>query len=191
MTASSVHRRITSVAKNVAGARTRGRKKPTHPEPVISPQDEHRFEIEMVTVGDQVVRVGRQRGSGQGVPLFMYNGIGGNVELLSAVAAWMPEREVITFDVPGVGHSPLPLRPYSLRRMADLAVGVLEHYGHNQADIFGISWGGAAAQQFVRSYPDRCRRLVLCATAMGMVMLPAYPSVALKMATPRRYMTKG
>ncbi|MFV0680985.1 MAG: poly(3-hydroxyalkanoate) depolymerase [Ottowia sp.] len=168
---------------------------PAHPPEVISPNndqyDEHRFEIEMVTVGDQEVRVGRQRGNGKGVPLFMFNGIGGNIELLSAVAAWMPEREVITFDVPGVGHSPLPKRPYSLRTMADLAAGILDHYEHDQADIFGISWGGGAAQQFVRTHPDRCRRLVLCATSMGMIMMPSHPSVALKMATPRRYMNKG
>ncbi|MFO1285855.1 MAG: poly(3-hydroxyalkanoate) depolymerase [Rubrivivax sp.] len=102
----------------------------------------------------------------------------------------MPEREVITFDIPGVGHSPLPALPYRMKGIARLAAGVLDHYGHAQADVLGISWGGGVAQQFARSQGARCRRLILCATATGMVMVPSHPKVALKMATPRRFMSR-
>jgi len=145
------------------------------------------FTIETVQVGTQTLRVGRMPGRG-GPPLLMFNGIGGNIELLAPLAAALHGREILLFDVPGVGHSPLPRRPYRLRGVARLAASVLDHYGHAQADVLGISWGGAAAQQFARSFAPRCRRLVLCATAPGVVMLPARPSVLLKMATPRRYM---
>ena len=72
----------------------------------------HPFRAEMLHVNGQQLRVGRQRGLGDGVPLLMFNGIGGNIELLEPIARWMPEREVITFDIPGVGHSALPNRPY-------------------------------------------------------------------------------
>ena len=147
------------------------------------------FAIEIVRIGSQAVRVGRRTGSG-GVPLLMFNGIGGNIELIAPLAHAMPEREVISFDVPGVGHSALPARPYRLRDIARLAAALLDRYGHAQADILGVSWGGAVAQQFARSFATRCRRLILCATAPGMVMLPAHPSVLLKMATPRRYMSR-
>ena len=51
----------------------------------------------------------------------------------------------------------------------------------------GISWGGALAQQFVRSHPGRCRRLVLAATSAGVVMVPGRPKVLAKMISPRRY----
>ena len=152
---------------------------------------DHPFSIEMLRIDGQWLRVGRQAGRGGGVPLLMFNGIGGNIEMLGPIPTWMSEREVITFDIPGVGHSPLPSRPYRLRRIAKLASGVLDHYGHPQADVFGISWGGGAAQQFARSHPERCRRLILCATATGMVMVPSHPRVALKMATPRRHMSKS
>lgn len=156
---------------------------------------DHPFSIEMVHIGGQLVRVGRQAGRSAGrkggVPLLLFNGIGGNIELLGPIAAWMPEREVITFDIPGVGHSPLPALPYRLRGIAGLAAGVLDHYGHAQADVLGVSWGGAAAQQFAHSQAARCRRLILCATATGMFMVPAHPSVLWKMATPRRYMSKS
>ena len=148
------------------------------------------FAIEVVRIGAQPLRVGRQAGSGGGVPLLLFNGIGANIELLAPLARAMPGREVITFDVPGVGHSPLPARPYRLRHVARLAAALLDHFGLRQADVLGVSWGGAAAQQFARSFGPRCRRLILCATAPGMVMMPARPSVLLKMATPRRYMSR-
>jgi poly(3-hydroxyalkanoate) depolymerase len=145
--------------------------------------------IEMVRIGAQALRVGRQA-AGAGTPLLMFNGIGGNIELLAPLAREMPGREIITFDVPGVGHSALPPWPYRMRHIARLAAALLDHYGHARADVLGVSWGGAAAQQFVRSQSARCRRLVLCATAPGMAMLPARPSVLWKMATPRRYISQ-
>jgi poly(3-hydroxyalkanoate) depolymerase len=146
------------------------------------------FATEIVRVAGQTLRVARQSGKG-GVPLLMFNGIGGNIELLAPIARRMAEREIITFDVPGVGHSATPSLPYRMRGIARLAAGVLDHFDHAQADVFGVSWGGAAAQQFARSFGSRCRRLVLCATAPGVVMLPARPSVLLKMTTPRRYLS--
>lgn len=155
---------------------------------------EHTFAIEMLHIGAQLLRVGRQtplRPKAGAVPLLLFNGIGGNIELLASLARRMPEREVLVFDVPGVGHSVMPARPYRLRYIVQLACGVLDHYGHRQADVLGISWGGGAAQQFARSRPERCRRLILCATAPGAAMVPSRPSVMLKMATPRRYMSRS
>lgn len=147
--------------------------------------------MEMVRIGRQLLRVGRQPGAGSEPPLLLFNGIGANIELLDPLAHAMPQREVITFDVPGVGHSPLPTRPYRLRDIARLAAGVLDHYGRAHADVLGVSWGGGAAQQFARSFPGRCERLILCATAAGVAMVPARPPVLLKMATPRRYVSKS
>lgn len=150
----------------------------------------HPFSIEMLNVGGQLLRVGRQAGTDSGVPLLMFNGIGGNIELLGPIALAMPRREVIVFDIPGVGHSPMPAVPYRLRTITKLAAGVLDHYGHRQADVLGVSWGGGPAQQFARSHADRCRRLILCATATGAFMVPGHPKVIWKMATPRRYISK-
>jgi poly(3-hydroxyalkanoate) depolymerase len=144
------------------------------------------FSIEMVRAGSQWLRAGRRAGSGP--PLLLFNGIGGNIELLEPFAQRM-SREVIVFDLPGVGHSPMPRWPYRLRTIARLATQVLDHFGHRQCDTLGVSWGGAAAQQFARSEPERCRRLVLCATATGSLMVPARPGVLLKMATPARFMS--
>jgi poly(3-hydroxyalkanoate) depolymerase len=146
------------------------------------------FSIEMVRAGTQLLRAGRRAGSRPGPPLLLFNGIGGNIELLEPFARCL-SSEVIVFDLPGVGHSPLPRWPYRLRGIARLAARVLDHFGHQRCDTLGVSWGGAAAQQFARSQPERCRRLVLCATATGSLMVPARPGVLLKMATPARFMS--
>jgi poly(3-hydroxyalkanoate) depolymerase len=160
-------------------------------QPQATPEPPHAFSLAMLRIGAQLLRVGRQAGSGCGLPLLVFNGIGGNIELLEPLARAMPQRELISFDIPGVGHSPLPRRPYRLRHIARLAAGVLDHYGHRQCDVLGVSWGGAAAQQFARSEQKRCRRLILCATATGAFMVPAAPGVLLKMATPKRFMSRS
>jgi poly(3-hydroxyoctanoate) depolymerase len=159
-------------------------------QPADDDVDGRPFAIEMVAVGTQTLRVGRKLGRGKGPPLVLFNGIGANIELLAPLARLMPTREIITFDVPGVGQSPLPSRPYRLRHVARFAAALLDRYGHAQADVLGVSWGGAAAQEFAFRFGPRTRRLVLCATAPGMVMVPARPSVLWKMATPRRYMNR-
>ena len=149
------------------------------------------FAIEMMVLGTVadplLVRVGRQTGNGKGTPLLMFNGIGGNIELLASLAEGMPEREIVIFDIPDVGKSQLPKGPYRLGGIARIATQILDRFGIGQVDVLGVSWGGAAAQEFAHRFRDRCRRLVLCATAAGAVMIPAKPSVLWKMATPRRY----
>jgi poly(3-hydroxyalkanoate) depolymerase len=146
------------------------------------------FEMKMLRVEGQVIRVGRARGGrSDGPPLLLFNGIGANIEMFEPLAARLAGREVVTFDVPGVGHSLLPAMPYRLPGIARIAAAVLDHFGHDTCDALGVSWGGAAAQQFAYSQADRCRRLILCATCPGMFMLPARPDVLWMMATPKRY----
>lgn len=147
-------------------------------------------EISMMQVGDQSLRVGLWKGSRPGIPLLLFNGIGGNIELVEPFAAMLPEFTLITFDVPGVGGSPLPSHPYRLPHVAQMARDILAQLGYDKADVLGVSWGGALAQEFTHSCSANCRRLVLAATASGMIMFPGQPQALLKMATPRRYFDK-
>lgn len=143
-------------------------------------------------VGGQVLRVGIRPGDGSTTtPLLLFNGIGANIELVRPFLDALPQPEAVLFDIPGVGGSPAPKLPYRLRKLARLAAALLDQLGRERVDVLGVSWGGTLAQQFAFQYPQRCRRLILAATSPGHLMVPAAPSVLLKMATPRRYREPG
>jgi poly(3-hydroxyalkanoate) depolymerase len=145
-----------------------------------------------IAVGDQQLRVAVRPGDGTRTPLVLANGIGASLELLQPFVDHLdPVIEVIRFDAPGVGGSPLPTVPYRLPRLARLLARLLDQLGYATVDLLGISWGGGLAQQFALSQRDRCRRLVLVATGTGMLMVPGRPKVLARMATPRRYLDPG
>jgi poly(3-hydroxyalkanoate) depolymerase len=151
-----------------------------------------------VVVGRTPLRIAVRPGTGPrsggdtAPPLLLANGIGASLETFGPFLAVLdPAIEVIRFDVPGVGGSPLPPRPYRFGTLAHLLAGLLDQLGHEQADILGISWGGALAQQFALSEARRCRRVVLVATGTGVLMVPGSPWVLATLATPRRYLDPG
>jgi poly(3-hydroxyalkanoate) depolymerase len=155
--------------------------------------------IRTVAIGGQLVRIavrpGRRRWRGKpasATPLLLINGIGASLELLEPFVDELdPALEVIRFDVPGVGGSPLPATPYRFTGLCRLISQLLAELGHDSADVLGISWGGAVAQHFAAFQRSHCRKLVLVSTATGMIMVPAAPSVLARMATPRRYTDRG
>jgi poly(3-hydroxyalkanoate) depolymerase len=132
-------------------------------------------------------QVATQGGRGGGLPLLLFNGIGANLELCFPFMEAMPEKEIVIFDVPGVGRSEMSWRPRRFPGLARLANKLLDRLGYLQVDVIGVSWGGALAQQFARQYPQRCRRLVLAATSTGAIMVPGRPSALSRMITPQRY----
>ena len=154
-------------------------------------------EVRTVAVGGQLLRVSIRPGPNDPggeprVPLLLINGIGASLELLEPFVARLdPAVEVIRFDPPGVGGSPLPPRPYRFSGLCRLIAGMLTELGHDRVDVLGISWGGGVAQHFAMFQRARCRRLVLAATATGMLMAPARPSVLRHMMTPHRYLDRG
>jgi poly(3-hydroxyalkanoate) depolymerase len=143
--------------------------------------------ISLTEVAGQTLRVGIRAGDKARTPLLLFNGIGGNIELVEPFLQRLDGIEAIVFDAPGVGGSPAPKLPYRPSTMVRLAAQLLDQFGYRQVDVLGVSWGGALAQQFAFQQPARCRRLVLAATSPGHLMVPGKITVLLKMATPRRY----
>ncbi|GAA1664512.1 poly(3-hydroxyalkanoate) depolymerase [Fodinicola feengrottensis] len=147
--------------------------------------------------GTDVLRVGRQQlhvdiRAGEGTPLLLCNGIGANLELMRPFVERLEAMQgrripTIAFDVPGTGGSPTPRLPRWMTGHARLLRELVTKLGFPQVDVLGISWGGALAQEFAHLNPKLCRRVVLCATSMGMVMVPAHPRVLLALASPTRY----
>lgn len=157
----------------------------------MSTNDHHVPELGFVDVGLQKLRTGVWRGQGSGRPLLFFNGIGANLEIAQPLAEALPDRDIVTFDLPGVGGSPGPVTPYRPWWVAHAAKSILLHYGYDRpVDVMGVSWGGGAAQQFTFQYQKRVNRLVLCATSPGALMVPGKIEALSKMADPKRYMDR-
>lgn len=145
-------------------------------------------EIRKVEIEGYSLRVAiRSTGAG-GTPLLLFNGIGARLELLEPFIQELGEIDTVVFDIPGIGESSEPTRPYRLFSMARLADKLMTELGHTgEFDVFGVSWGGGLAQQYAFQYRKRCRRLVLAATSQGIVMVPGRVRSLLKMISPRRF----
>jgi poly(3-hydroxyalkanoate) depolymerase len=146
-----------------------------------------KLQIGLHEVGGQTLRVGVRPGDMARPPLLLFNGIGANIELVEPFLDALEGPPAVVFDVPGVGGSPAPALPYRPSTLARLSARLLDQLGYDRADVLGVSWGGALAQQFAFQYASRCRRLVLAATSPGHLMVPGRLTVLLKMASPRRY----
>jgi poly(3-hydroxyalkanoate) depolymerase len=145
-------------------------------------------EISLETIDGRTVRVARWlSGRDDHLPILFFNGIGANLELIAPLAEMLSERDIITFDMPGIGGSPDPSLPYRPWMMARVADELLDQFGYGNVDVMGISWGGAMAQQYTIQYGHRVNRLILVATTAGMLMVPGKLSALTKMADPRRY----
>ena len=146
-------------------------------------------EVSLETVGGRTLRVARWRldMESEHLPVLFFNGIGANIEAVAPLAEALDDRGFVMFDMPGVGGSPDPLVPYNTATMAWTTTLLLDRLKLEQVDVMGVSWGGAMAQHFALQHPKRTRRLVLCATSAGMIMVPGNVGALSKMANPRRY----
>jgi poly(3-hydroxyalkanoate) depolymerase len=145
-------------------------------------------------VGNQKLRTaiwsGVDKGDGKRTPLLFFNGIGANLEIAQAFADTFTGRDIITFDMPGVGGSPDPTVPYRPWWVAKAAKQILLENGYNIVDVLGVSWGGGPAQQFAWQNKKMTKRLILCATTTGVTMVPGKPKALMKMASPKRYIDR-
>lgn len=144
-------------------------------------------DIRNLQVGGQDLRVAMMGRADAEETLLVFNGIGASLETVVPFAERFGRTRIVTFDVPGVGGSPAPTLPYRLSWLSRLAARLLDKLDIGTVNVFGVSWGGALAQQFVHDHPERSRTLTLAATTAGFVMVPGDPRVLSKLATPRRY----
>jgi len=141
--------------------------------------------IGTATLGRQHVRYAIGGRADARRTLLLFNGFAANVETLAAFMSQFRRTRVVAFDAPGVGDSPAPRLPYRLHQVAQLAERLLDHLHIERADVFGVSWGGAAAQEFAIQHPQRCRTLTLAATSRGIVPVPSHPQLLLQWLNPR------
>lgn len=127
------------------------------------------------------------RDIGEGQPVVLFNGIGGNVEMWRPLERSLEGLRVISFDAPGTGRSENRRLPFTMGRLAESVGMLLDRLELERVDVIGYSFGGALAQQFALQEPDRVRRLVLAATVPGWGGVPGRLKALLPMITPLRY----
>jgi pimeloyl-ACP methyl ester carboxylesterase len=109
---------------------------------------------------------------GQGQPLLLHSGIWAGAHSWDRLLPYLAGYQVIAFDPPGIGRSPRSAFPLTMPALAALGAALLDELGIGSADVLGVSFGGAVAQQMALSYPSRVRRLVLASTVYGSPGMP-------------------
>ena len=121
-------------------------------------------------------------------PITRSRGLGGNIEMWDRFGRALNRHDIqtIAYDASGTGLSPTRLVPRRMPGLARQAAHLLDALGHPQADVLGVSFGGAVAQELALGNPHRVRRLVLASTACGLGGVPGNPLVLSLLATPLR-----
>jgi poly(3-hydroxyalkanoate) depolymerase len=142
--------------------------------------------LTFVRVDGHLIRVSVR---GEGRPLLLVMGLGGNIEMWDPLERALNARSIqtITYDASGTGDSPPRLIPRRMPALARQAAHVLDALGYPVVDVLGVSFGGAIAQELTRSNPDRVRRLILASTMCGLGGIPGKPRALAILATPLRY----
>jgi len=143
-----------------------------------------RWRTETVRAAGINLRVARR---GRGRPLLLLTGIGANLDMWRPFERLLRGREVIAVDAPGTGLSERPRYPLRMRGLARVVVALLDELGVQDADVLGYSFGGLLSLELAHRSPERVRRLILCATAQGLPVIPPNPVPALMLMTPARY----
>lgn len=106
-----------------------------------------------------VVRVGR------GPPLVLLHCLGVDRRLWEIAAAGLHNQfELVSYDFPGHGTTPVPERPYTIDDLSEQLAALLERERLTRVHLAGISLGGLVAQCAAAKHPDMVDRLVLIDT---------------------------
>jgi poly(3-hydroxyoctanoate) depolymerase len=141
--------------------------------------------------GTRYVRIGpgriRVRIVGEGPPLLLIMGIGGNLNMWEPLVKELTGRQLVMFDFPGTGWSDRAWHPPAMGYNALFVRLLIRKLGYGRMDVVGFSWGGLLAQHLAVQHPSSVRRLILASTAVGLGGRPGSPRVLTRMVTPRRY----
>jgi pimeloyl-ACP methyl ester carboxylesterase len=131
----------------------------------INTQTYSRTPTDVVRTANGIDFAYRRMGNRGGTSLILANYFAANLDdwdplIVDGLAA---DRDVITFDYPGIGAS-TGATPTTVAELAVDCVGFLHASGLTTVDFLGFSLGGMVAQQIASSHPGMLRRMILCGT---------------------------
>ncbi|WP_315808699.1 3-oxoadipate enol-lactonase [Pseudomonas sp. C9-3] len=102
-----------------------------------------------------------------GLPLLVLsNSIGTDLHMWDGQTAALSEHfRVLRYDARGHGASSVPPGPYSLARLGEDVIELLDALGVRCANFLGLSLGGFVGQWLALNAPQRIERLVLANTS--------------------------
>ncbi|HEX2940320.1 MAG TPA: alpha/beta fold hydrolase [Rhodopila sp.] len=101
---------------------------------------------------------------GHGPALVMLHCLGMDHHLWDGLGGLADTFELIAYDFPGHGETPVPATGYEIEDLSEQLAAVLQQAGIARAHVMGISLGGLVAQHFAATNPAVVERLVLCDT---------------------------
>jgi len=103
---------------------------------------------------------------GSGPPVIFIHGLSGCWQnWLEQIPLFARDHRVIGVDLPGFGHSVMPVEPISISGYADAIDELMEKLEIDAARIVGNSMGGFIGAEMAIQHPARIERLVLVAAA--------------------------
>ncbi|KAI3594442.1 putative Beta-ketoadipate enol-lactone hydrolase [Cupriavidus sp. U2] len=101
----------------------------------------------------------------EGPWVVLIHALGANLTLWDDTARHLSDRyRVLRFDLRGHGGSDAPVGAYTMTRLADDAVALMDALDIGQAHVCGVSVGGMVAQTLGVRHPDRLLSLTLVDT---------------------------
>jgi pimeloyl-ACP methyl ester carboxylesterase len=99
-------------------------------------------------------------------PLLFVHGLSGSwPNWLEQLPVFAATHRVITLDLPGFGHSPMPRETISITGYAQLLEQLLDRLDLSAAAVIGNSMGGFIGAELAIAHPERVERLVLVSAA--------------------------
>ena len=103
---------------------------------------------------------------GSGPPVIFIHGLSGCWQnWLEQIPLFARDHRVIAVDLPGFGHSEMPVEQISISGYADAIDELMEKLDIDAARIVGNSMGGFIGAEIAIEHPARIERLVLVAAA--------------------------
>ncbi len=97
-------------------------------------------------------------------PLLYLHALGADLRVFDGVVARLPHHRHLRLDLRGHGLSDAPEGAYTVARLAQDALRVLEAHGERRAVLVGVSVGGLVALRAALDRPDAVAGLVLSGT---------------------------